>query len=138
MKTIRNWLDQLKEPERTEALSNMKPSGTIEKEDFQSEALRTAFAWDCTTQGFEYWSEIQRAIRSGTYYDAPQHTPEEFDTKAKTTIQKAAQEAHKPSEDVLEEALRITGGDRMADYGPPDQDFKRTAVMWEQLLTARS
>ena len=37
-------------------------------------------------------------------------------------------------EDVLEEALRLTGGDRMNSYGPPDQDFKRTAKMWEPLL----
>ena len=38
------------------------------------------------------------------------------------------------SEDVLEEALRITGGDRMNAYGPPDQDFRRTAGMWTALF----
>jgi hypothetical protein len=38
------------------------------------------------------------------------------------------------AEDILEEALRITSGDRQASYGPPDQDFKRTARMWEPLL----
>lgn len=32
-------------------------------------------------------------------------------------------------EGVLEEAIRITGGDRQASYGPPDQDFRRTAEM---------
>lgn len=37
-------------------------------------------------------------------------------------------------EDVLEEALRITGGDRMNSYGPPDQDFQRTAGMWTSLF----
>ena len=37
-------------------------------------------------------------------------------------------------EDVLEEALRITGGDRMNAYGPPDQDFRRTAGMWTSLF----
>lgn len=36
-------------------------------------------------------------------------------------------------EDILEEALRITSGDRQAQYGPPDQDFKRTAAMWTAL-----
>lgn len=36
-------------------------------------------------------------------------------------------------EDVLEEALRITSGDRQAQYGPPDQDFQRTAKMWTAL-----
>jgi hypothetical protein len=39
----------------------------------------------------------------------------------------------KPTEDVLEEALRITKGDRNASYGPPDQDFARTAAMWSAL-----
>jgi Domain of unknown function (DUF6378) len=36
-------------------------------------------------------------------------------------------------EDVLEEALRITRGDRNAQYGQPDQDFKRTAAMWSAM-----
>ena len=35
--------------------------------------------------------------------------------------------------DILEEALRITKGDRNASYGPPDQDFKRTAAMWSAI-----
>lgn len=37
-------------------------------------------------------------------------------------------------EDVLEEALRITGKDRNAQYGDPNQDFKRTAGMWSAYL----
>ena len=37
------------------------------------------------------------------------------------------------NEDVLEEALRITKGDRQNQYGPPDQDFQRTAAMWSAL-----
>ncbi len=36
-------------------------------------------------------------------------------------------------EDILEEALRITSGDRQASYGPPDQDFQRTAAMWSAM-----
>lgn len=38
-------------------------------------------------------------------------------------------------EDVLDEASRITRGDRQASYGPPDQDFRRTAGMWTALLS---
>ena len=37
-------------------------------------------------------------------------------------------------ETILEEAARLVTGDRQADYGPPDQDFARTAKMWEALL----
>lgn len=40
---------------------------------------------------------------------------------------------HQQPEDVLVEALRITLGDRNAQYGPPDQDFRRTAAMWSAL-----
>jgi len=35
--------------------------------------------------------------------------------------------------DILEEALRITKGSRQASYGPPDQDFARTAAMWSAM-----
>jgi hypothetical protein len=37
-------------------------------------------------------------------------------------------------EDILEEALRITGGDRQNQYGPPDQDFRRVAGMLNALF----
>ncbi len=37
---------------------------------------------------------------------------------------------------VLDEAKRLQGGDRQNSYGPPDQDFKRTAKMWEAILGA--
>lgn len=40
-------------------------------------------------------------------------------------------------EDILEEALRITKGDRQATYGPPDQDFRRTADMWTALFAEK-
>ena len=35
--------------------------------------------------------------------------------------------------DVLLEAYQITSGDRQSSYGPPDQDFARTAKMWSAL-----
>lgn len=39
-----------------------------------------------------------------------------------------------PHSDVLIEALTLTRGDRQAQYGPPDQDFRRTADMWTALF----
>lgn len=36
--------------------------------------------------------------------------------------------------DILEEALEVTNGDRRDQYGPADQDFKRTAAMWTALF----
>jgi len=43
-------------------------------------------------------------------------------------------ELKEDNQDILEEALEITRGDRQASYGPPDQDFARTAKMWEVIL----
>ena len=48
--------------------------------------------------------------------------------------QSALKSAPSKKEDILEEALRITGGDRQALYGPPDQDFRRTGDMWTGLF----
>jgi hypothetical protein len=46
-------------------------------------------------------------------------------------------EEHKDDEDILAEASRITRGSRQASYGPPDQDFRRTAGMWSALFGAK-
>lgn len=40
-------------------------------------------------------------------------------------------------EDILDTAARITRGDRNASYGPPDQDFRRTAGMWSALFAVK-
>jgi|688.fasta_scaffold23847_14 hypothetical protein len=40
-----------------------------------------------------------------------------------------ATEVSPPSESILDEAKRLVCGDRQASYGPPDQDFRRTADM---------
>lgn len=37
-------------------------------------------------------------------------------------------------ESPLTEALRITRGDRQESYGPPRQDFIRTAAIWSAIL----
>lgn len=39
-----------------------------------------------------------------------------------------------PDVDILEEALNITKGDRNAQYGDPQQDFKRTAAFWTEIF----
>lgn len=51
--------------------------------------------------------------------------------KRSSSIKKS--DVEQDTEDILEEALRITKGDRNASYGPPDQDFQRTAAMWSAL-----
>ena len=38
------------------------------------------------------------------------------------------------SESILEEAQRLTSGDRQSDYGHPIDDWTRTAELWTALL----
>jgi hypothetical protein len=40
-------------------------------------------------------------------------------------------------ESVLDVAQRITAGARHSDYGPPSEDFARTAVLWTAILEHR-
>ena len=40
-----------------------------------------------------------------------------------------------PPGDILAEALRLTLGDRQTHYGPPHEDFARTAGMWTSLFS---
>ena len=44
-------------------------------------------------------------------------------------------EQPKQPESILDIAKKITHGDRQAAYGPPDQDFRRTADMMNALFT---
>lgn len=39
-----------------------------------------------------------------------------------------------PIEDILDEAKRLTSGERNNTYGPPTQDFDRTAKMWSAMF----
>ena len=39
---------------------------------------------------------------------------------------------------ILDEAESLINGDRNADYGPPTQDFARTAALWTVYLAGRT
>jgi hypothetical protein len=68
----------------------MAPVGMTEKEASLEEAILAAFDWGLSPQGNDYWSKLHSKVSNDQYYDAPQHTPEEFEAKAKDIIQKAA------------------------------------------------
>jgi len=55
--------------------------------------------------------------RLGVYYQSP--------SKPDSQVQE---------EGILTEAAKITSGDRQNQYGPPNQDFRRTAGMWTALF----
>ncbi len=48
-----------------------------------------------------------------------------------------AEQDDEDDEDILAEASRITRGSRQSQYGPPDQDFRRTAGMWSALFISK-
>lgn len=41
-----------------------------------------------------------------------------------------------PREDVLEQAHNLIMGDRNVQYGPPNDDFNKTAIMWDTYIKA--
>jgi hypothetical protein len=61
-------------------------------------------------------------------------TPKQENEILRYLTEQARADNRKPPESILAEAQRITGGDRQAQYGPPDQDFRRTAEMWTGLF----
>ena len=44
---------------------------------------------------------------------------------------------HAPGESILDEAKRITDGVRSAEYGEPDDDFAKAALMWTGILAGK-
>ncbi len=59
MKTIKEWLNELPEPERSQAIENMQPDaeGQITARN-KAEAVIQAFVFSQTPQGFSYWNNI--------------------------------------------------------------------------------
>ena len=61
MKTIKEWLKELPEPYRSEAIENTDSSRLVYKTSMVKDtatALKTAFAWNETKEGFVYWMEL--------------------------------------------------------------------------------
>jgi hypothetical protein len=60
-KTIKEWLETLPEPYRTQALENTKdlaPNRLTEYTSSLPDALFCAFAWGKSPEGNEYWTEV--------------------------------------------------------------------------------
>ena len=116
-KTILEYYDELKPEHRELAIANYDFRSIASAPNLAA-AVGVGFDWGTSKEGSQFWSDIQSQLLAETYFT---EEPAEIDT----------------AEDILEEALRITGGDRMEDYGPPDEDFGRVAIMWEQLFKPR-
>ena len=58
MKTVKEWLFDLNEPYKSQSFLNAPPNTLNTPVASMSEALRMAFWWACTEQGYEYWSKL--------------------------------------------------------------------------------
>ena len=57
-KTIKEWMELLPEPYRTEALANMWWEDKDNNYSTAAEALRQAFNWSRSAQGTVYWKDL--------------------------------------------------------------------------------
>lgn len=67
MKTIREWLEELPEPYRTQALENcnsmrLSISGLSDIVETSRIAIMSAFHWDSSPEGFHYWDELYETL----------------------------------------------------------------------------
>jgi len=58
MKTIKQWFNELPEPQKTEALENTPKLIKENIADDLEDAIYSAFRWDRTKQGYDYWQKI--------------------------------------------------------------------------------
>lgn len=56
-KVIKDWLMEMNEPYRSQALKNTKNESTIKHDTFHS-ALQSAFIWSNSPEGYDYWKRI--------------------------------------------------------------------------------
>lgn len=58
MKTIKDWLKELEEPYRTQALENADINKLQLLEPSLKDALSAAFVWDDSPQKHPYWNQL--------------------------------------------------------------------------------
>lgn len=58
MKTIRQWLNELPDPERTRAFNNVIPEILEARYPSMYMALHHAFVWDDSDERHKYWSGV--------------------------------------------------------------------------------
>lgn len=60
--TVKQWLEALQEPHRTDALALLDPAVANDQVDAQSQALKIAFSWPDSPQGREHWLRVTEAV----------------------------------------------------------------------------
>lgn len=124
---------------RTRGYVVISPAELDREAGFEPSNLPADFDWNGVPVGFDLSAAIRRDFEAIMRADLLIMLPGWQRSKGATAEAAIAGwrgipvEEYQP-EDVLEEAIRITRGDRQAQYGPPDQDFRRTAGMWTAMF----
>ncbi len=66
-KTVREWLETLNEPERSQALKNTVKSRLNDLEYSTADALNRAFTWSDSPEENSYWSTIHTMLEDKRY-----------------------------------------------------------------------
>lgn len=67
MKTIREWLEELPEPYRTQAIENVVERNPFELAENIEQALWMAFSWMNSPQGGDYWCSLHDKLMVECY-----------------------------------------------------------------------
>lgn len=63
-KTIKDWLNTLKEPYKSKAIQQTNKDILKENSKDLEEAIYKMFDWEASDEGFEYWSELVENIEN--------------------------------------------------------------------------
>jgi hypothetical protein len=77
MKTVKLWLNSLKDEDREDAIKHIMPNRANEPVETLERAMRY-INWG---SDIKRWSEIHRQIETETYFSTPQETPESIAAK---------------------------------------------------------
>lgn len=128
--------------ERIEVTEIVNPARIELDNGFDPYALPDDHDWDSVPPGHTMEEYMARDLPLVMKSDAVYLLPDWRSSKGASAEASVAvacgklviQEPEEPEVDVLIEAMALTKGDRQAQYGPPDQDFRRTAGMWTALF----
>lgn len=63
MKTIKEWLETLEEPYRSQAIKNTEESLLPIERESLDDAIIKAFTWSDTEEGFNHWNALYNSVQ---------------------------------------------------------------------------
>jgi hypothetical protein len=127
-KTIREWIEELNEPERSRALANLDDNMEKELVGGLPKAIKCGFGWKNTPEGYDYWSDIYDSVVGGRYvFDRGAVVGQSIEERIDRLIESIDKRMQRVTEleDTIREALRVVNG-ATAD--------ERLSNIWEDIL----